>query len=170
MGILSFKRLQKKTARRGATALEMALLMPPFFMLLLGSVEVGLMETTQQLIENAAFNASRVVSTGYTIPGTTPAQTVQQAVNSELQSFGTIIDTTKIKTTSVAYSDFASIANPAGGTPGLGKAQQIVVYTISYPWPFFTPMIGSLLGTMDTNTKKYILNLTSQIVVRNEPY
>jgi Flp pilus assembly protein TadG len=154
----------RNKARRGVTALEMALLAPAFFWLLMGITETCLMETAQQLLENAAFNTSRLIKTGFTNNGQTQGQTVQQVLFTELQSYGTLIDTTKVTTTSTVYNSFSNIGQAGQGTAGMGNQQQIVVYTVSYPWPLFTPMMKHLIGTNGT------FNLTTRIVVRNEPY
>jgi Flp pilus assembly protein TadG len=157
-----WKARTQQDARRGATAVEMALLTPVFFMLFMGAIELGLIEAGQQLMENAAYNTSRLAKTGFVTNGESQAQTVSQEMVNELQSFGNFFDTTKVTMTSVAYNTFASIGT--GGAAGLGIPTQIVVYTINYPWPFFTPMIASILGT------KGVINLTARIVVRNEPF
>jgi hypothetical protein len=153
----------RRHARRGATAVEMALITPFFFMLLIGITETTLIETAQQLLENAAYNTSRLAKTGYVASGQTQAQTVAQIMTQELQSFGTFIDTTQVTVTSTAYGTFGGIGG-GGGVNGLGNAQQIVVYTISYPWKLFTPMMDNIIGTNG------FITLTSRVVVRNEPY
>lgn len=157
----------KRRTCRGATAVEMALLAPAFFLLLLGTSEIALIETAQQLLENATYNTTRLAKTGYSNTGQTQSQTVGQILNTELQSFGTFIDTSQVTMTSTAYSTFASIGS--GGTSGMGTQQQIVVYTVTYPWKLFTPLLGEIIGTRD-NQGNWVLNLTSRIVVRNEPY
>lgn len=148
----------------------MALLSPVFFLMLIGISELCLVLTTQQLMENAAFNAARLAKTGYTAANQTQAQTVTQVVLNELQSFGTLIDTSKVTTTAVAYNDFALSGAGTGGTNGYGTPDQIVVYTINYPWKLFTPMMGPIIGTWDSTTSSWVVNLTAQMVVRNEPY
>ena len=50
------------------------------------------------------------------------------------------------------------------GGSGFGGANQIVVYTITYPWPLFTPLVGNFIGTNG------IITLSSRAVVMNEPY
>ena len=153
----------KNKKRRGATAVEMALIAPAFFLLLMGIIELSLVEAAQQILENAAYNTSRLAKTGFTTNGESQAQTVSQVLTNELQSFGSLLDPTQVTMTSASYSNFSSI-NGGGGTNGMGNAQQIVVYTISYPWKLFTPLISSLMGTNG------VLTLTSRMVVRNEPY
>ena len=140
----------------------MALLLPVFFLMMIGIIETSLMFTAQQLMENAAFNASRTAKTGYTVLGQTQMQTVMQVIKQELKNFGTLIDANKITLTSTAYNNFSTIG--VGGSSGLGGAQQVVVYTVTYPWSLVTPMMSGLIGTNGTVT------LTSKIVVRNEPY
>ena len=161
-----FKRLWKHRARRqeprGATAVEMALLTPVFFYMLIGITELSLIEAVQQLLENAAYNTSRLAKTGYVNGSQTQAQTVSQIMTQELQSFGSFINTANVTMTSTSYTSMGGIGS--GGSSGMGSAQQIVVYTINYPWQLMTPMIGNIIGT---NGK---INLTSRIVVRNEPY
>jgi Flp pilus assembly protein TadG len=159
--------LAHNRSRSGSTAVEMAMIAPVFFFLLMGMVEITMMLTTQQLLENASYNTSRLAKTGYASSGQTQAQTVVQVLNTELQSFGTLIDTSKVTMTEMDYNSFSAIGS--GGTSGLGTPEQIVVYTVTYPWKFFTPMIGEILGVLDANGN-WVVNLTSRIVVRNEPY
>lgn len=47
---------------------------------------------------------------------------------------------------------------------GFGSSGEIVIYTVTYPWPLFTPMIGNLIGTNGVYT------LSSRAVVKNEPF
>ena len=159
---------RRSSSLRGSAAVEMALITPIFFYLMIGIVEFALMLATQQLLDNATFNASRLAKTGYVATGSTQQQTVLQILDTELASFGTLVDVNRVVLTSVAYNDFASIGT--GGTSGLGTEDQIVVYTVTYPWEFFTPMIGSAFGQWNTTLNAWVANLSSQIVVRNEPY
>ena len=150
--------------RRGVTAVEFAMLAPTFFLMLMGITETSLMMGAQQLLENAAFNTSRLAKTGYTGAGQTQAQSVNQILMNELQSYGTLITTKNVTMTESAYNSFSAAGSGTGGTAGYGTQQQIVVYTVTYPWKLFTPMLSAFMGTSG------VVNLTSTIVVRNEPY
>ena len=72
-----------------------------------------------------------------------------------------LIDLNKVTMTSTAYADMST---QGAGTGGLGTSGQVVVYTISYPWKLFTPMLSAIIGTGGNVT------LSSRIVVQNEPY
>ena len=50
------------------------------------------------------------------------------------------------------------------GGGGYGSSGEIVVYTVSYPWPLFTPLVGEFIGTDG------IYTLSSRAVVKNEPF
>lgn len=165
---IASRRGKAKHSRKGAAAVELALIAPIFFMLIVGVVEMTMMMTAQQLMESAAYNTSRLAKTGYVTSGMTQMQTVSQVLNRQLESFGTFIDMSHVTMTAKAYSTFASIGS-GQGSEGLGTAEQIVVYTINYPWKLVTPMLGSLIGSQDAYGN-WIVNLQSRIVVRNEPY
>jgi Flp pilus assembly protein TadG len=159
--------LKRNRARRGAFTVEFALLAPPFFLLMMGIIELCLMEGAQQILESAAYNTSRLGKTGYVAGGQTQAQTINQVLINELSSYGSLIDVAHVTTTQASYSSFSGAA-AGGGTLGYGTEEQIVTYTITYPWKIFTPLMCSALGSACGTGS--IVNLTSTIVVRNEPY
>ena len=150
-------------ARRGSVVVEMALLSPMFFLFLMGTTESCMMLGAQQLLENATYNTSRLAKTGYVSSGQTQSQTVSQVLTTELQSYGALINTANVTMTETSYNSFTAAA-AGGGTAGYGTQQQVVVYTVKYPWKLFTPMLSAIIGSNG------IVNLTSTIVVRNEPY
>jgi len=168
--IVMFRVCCAHRANKASTAVEMAILTPVFLLLLVGITEIALVITAQQLLESASYNASRLAKTGYVNGAMTRPQTVLQVVTNQLSSFGTFFDTSKITTTSVSYSNFSDVGQANKGNAGYGSEKQIMVYTISYPWKLFTPMLGQIIGTWDSNASEWIMNLSTQIVVRNEPF
>ena len=50
-----------------------------------------------------------------------------------------------------------------GGARGMGGSGEVVLYTISYQLPFIAPVVNNLFGVR-------VLNLSTRIVVRNEPW
>lgn len=58
------ERRPRRTARRGAAVVEMALIAPLLFMLVLGIVEFGRALSVAQLLTNAARDAARQASVG----------------------------------------------------------------------------------------------------------
>ena len=175
---------------RGATAVEFALIAPFYFLLIIGIMETSLVMFAQHVLECAASNAARTGKTGYIGTNVSQAQTIATTV-SDLAGY--IMDSSKISITAEAYKSMGAIgtgepfvdANANGkwdvgenytdtngnghydsdiGVSGYGGSGDIVVYTISYPWPIMTPIMQPLLG------KDGILTLQSRVVVKNEPY
>jgi Flp pilus assembly protein TadG len=154
----------RKAAQKGTTAVEMALIAPVFFLFMIGVMELSLVLLTQHLMENAAYNTSRLAATGYTNAGQSQQQTIIAILNNEMQSLGAIIDPNKISVTSTAYASLGSVGVAGQGASGYGSSGQVVTYVITYPWKLFTPMMSALMGTGG------ILTLSTSIVVQNEPY
>ena len=151
--------------RRGIAAIEFAMIAPVFILFLIGIIEMSLIMLCEHLLESAAYNASRTAKTGFIASGKTQLQTVMDVLNSKLVGLAPLLDVAKVQVTSTVYSDLSNVGQPAQATEGLGTASQIVVYTISYPWKIFTPIISNIIG--DSHS---LITLTSRIVVRNEPY
>ena len=189
-GIITALRPRRKQNADGTVAIEFAMLAPAYFLLIIGVMECSLMMFAQHVLESASANASRIGKTGYVASSETRQQTIMDTIT---HLAGFIMDTSKIVMTSTTYKSFSSIgsgesfidangngqwdpgenytdANGNGaydtdvGTSGLGNAGDIVVYTISYPWPIMTPIMEEVVGTNGT------LTLTSRVVVKNEPY
>lgn len=134
-----------------------------------------MIEGAQQMLENAAYRASRLAKTGYTDDGKTQTETVSQLMTDELSTYGVLIDTTRVGVTATNYGSFSGASTSSGGSSGYGAAQQILVYTITYKWIIFTPMMCSAMGgackqESINGVERNIIDLTSTIVVRNEPY
>lgn len=177
-------------AEQGATALEFALVSPVLFLLVMGTVETALIYTAQNLLESATFSASRLGKTGRV----NNASTQQQTIRVELERVaGALLDPKRIQITSFSYKDFNEVGQPEPfvdannnkkrdngenytdinnngqydedrGSTGYGKATEIVVYQVRYPWDLFTPLMAEFIGEDGTIT------LTSRAVVKNEPY
>ena len=104
-----------------------------------------------------------------------------------------LLNTSKLTLSSKSYADFSNIGQPepytdvhslghyvAGdpytdingngqwdadmGAAGLGGPGDIVVYTASYPWPIFSPILQPFFGNSSTYA------ISSSAVVKNEPY
>lgn len=149
----------------GAAAIEFAILAPVLFMLMLGTVELGLLMFASSVIENAATNASRIGLTGNDGNnnfGDTDARFA--IVENEVYRFaGGLIDPARLHFDPVVYNSYTNVNG--GGPKGLGSGGQAVTYDVSYDWEFFTPLIGDLLGNDEG-----VYKITSSIIVKNEDF
>jgi Flp pilus assembly protein TadG len=176
---------------RGAVAVEFALISPVLFLCIIGIVELSLIMFTKHVIESATFNASRTSKTGYVEVGLTQQQTIKKALEDRLSG---LVDVSKVTIASKSYTNFSGVEQPEPfvdangngvwnvgenftdingngafdadrGKTGAGSTTNIVVYTVTYPWKVFTPLMGQFFGDAFGN-----MLLSARIVVKNEPY
>lgn len=174
-------------ARDGAAAVEMAIVAPVFFAFMIGTIEVALVMFTNVAIEAAVRDGARYGITGSNPDGMTREDRLRQIISE--RTFG-FVQPDSDDITMTVYPSFAAagIEEPYedtngngqwdsgepftdqnsngsrdGGTPGMGASGQVVMYTISYQLPLIGPVVNDLFGVR-------VLNLSTRIVVRNEPW
>lgn len=174
----------------GATAVEFAMIAPVLLLTLMGIIEFGFMWTADIVLKDATQDAARTGRTGFVSENSTQDATVRAIVRSRAS---VIMDADKISIKSLSYSGFDTLRKPEPfvdangndvrddgenftdvngngvwdedqGLSGYGGTSEVVLYTVSYPWSFFTPLIGDVVGTNG------VVTLTATAVVQNEPY
>lgn len=176
---------------KGSVLLEFSLLAPVLFLIIFGTIELSLIMFTAAIMEGATTTSSRLGKTGYTESGVSRQDMIYDMIRDRC---GTFVDMTDVEITSKSYSAFDTIGDPEPftdtnnnnlhdplepysdvngngqwdsdmGAAGLGNADDIVLYTVSYPWPVLTPIMNHYLGDADGN-----YTITSSVIVKNEPY
>jgi Flp pilus assembly protein TadG len=160
----------------GAAAIEFAIVGSSFMLMLLASFEFGYMLFVQSVLDNAARDAARLIRTGQAQNSGNPQSTFQTLLCNEV---GSMIGCGNIIYGAQVFNDWGS-AQTAVNTPttrdatgkcsncpafNAGTAGQILVVTVTYNYPFFTPWIGGVVGG---STKSALL--MSTVVFQNEPY
>jgi Flp pilus assembly protein TadG len=174
----------------GATAVEFAMIAPVLIFLTFAIIESGIAFAADIVLKNATYDAARTGRTGFVSDGSTQDGTVKQKIKS-LASV--IMDVDKLEITSLAYKGFDALKKPEPfidkngngrrddgenftdvngngkwdadqGAAGYGGTAQVVLYTVSYPWTFHTPILKEIVGNNGTVT------LSATAVVQNEPY
>lgn len=178
-------------ARReeGVTAVEFAMIAPIVVLMIMGIIEFSLIMFTSTVMESATNNTSRLGKTGYTPTSITRQQAI---INNIQARTAGLLDPAKIVITTKVYANFNNVGQPEAcitpptppcpgvpgvnfvdvngngvwdtdmGAAGLGNPGDVVVYTVSYPWPIMTPPMRAILGST--------FLITARSVVRNEPY
>lgn len=162
-------------SRRGATAVEFAVIAVPFFIMLFGVLELGLLFMASISIEAATVAAARQIRTGQ----------FQQSANNGAADFKTNVCASMswISTADCqanlsldvrTYSTFASInvtppvSNGAIDQTALtfnaGASCDIVVVRAFYPWTLLAPVVEPGLPNLNSSQRL----LTSAIAFRNE--
>ena len=185
------RRLRKfGSAEGGVTAIEFAVVAPVMCILIMGIIEFAVVMMVYNVMEGATATSARTGKTDYIDGSGTRQQTILDQITARA---GSLLDPTKLTVTTKYYKQYDQIGDPEPyvdtnhngqydpgepftdingngvwdadmGQSGFGSAGDIVVYTVSYPWPISTPIVSSFIGTNG------IFTITTHAVVKNEPY
>jgi Flp pilus assembly protein TadG len=164
-------------ARGGASAVEFAIIATPFFMLVFGIVELGLLFMAGTTIEAATLDASRAIRTGQ----------LQQSGNNTAAAFKTSVcnnmvwisgaDCTSNVVVDVrTFADFAAISlappvtgnalDPTKTTFNSGGACSIVLVRVFYPYTLMAPLYEPGMPNLGPTQRL----ITATVAFRNEDY
>jgi hypothetical protein len=172
----------------GVTTLEFAFLVPVFLLLIMGIIEFSMIMFTMSVMESATANTSRLGKTGYVSEGMTRQEQIIANIRDKTAG---ILNPGRIQITTTVYSSMSRVNEPEPfidqngngaynsgepftdingngtwdedmGVAGLGGANDVVVYTVSYPWHVTTPIISRITGD------PFVITVRS--VVKNEPF
>lgn len=165
---------------RGATAVEFALVATPFFALLFGVMELGLIFMGSVTLDNATQAAARKIRTGQVVsPGTAAGKELSRGAFRD----AVCNDMGWMKTDCMAnlvvdvrtFTQFQDISynspitnktfNPGDVTFETGGPSDIVLVRVYYPWTLYVPLMA---GALEKTSGKTLL--TSITTFRNEPY
>jgi hypothetical protein len=160
-------------SRRGASALEFALVGAPFFFLIIGTMEAAWQLATSAALDHAALKASRFGAIGTnTIPslqrGNTPPDDLPSCRSTGISwlvstsTGGLIRAGANLTVTTATWNNVAGITG--SGTAGAGTGGQVTSYTIRYRQPFITGAVAASLWGSDGFTHQ------TTIVIKNEPF
>lgn len=161
--------------RRGAAAVEFALIAAPFFFLIFGLLEVCLIFIMSTVMEHAVAEAARPLRTGEAQGAAMTQEQFRQSVCNEL--FDLLNCDSRLSIDVRTISNFASTPNGSPlDTDGLlnnsgfifqpGGPNDIVAVRVFYEWDLITPVLSKPLQNMAGN--RHLLETTA--VFRNEPF
>jgi len=174
-------------ARRGAAALEFALVAPVFFILLIGVFDLSILFFLLLTLENAALDAARFGSTGAVPEDATRDERIREIVHGATMG---LLDDKGLDIRMLVYESYEDVAaaewlfdvngndahdpgeifddvNGNGvwdgdpGVPGSGAPNEIVVYRVSAQYRLITPLMDDLIGAIP---------IRSAVPIRNEPF
>jgi Flp pilus assembly protein TadG len=123
-------RLRQHDAERGAAAVEFALVLPLYLLLLFGIVDFARAFNIQLTLSDAAAEGARTLAVGGT------ATAAHSAAGSALAA-------TLVSPAEVTYP--TTVTCPAAAAPGTATASMTVA---TQDFQFLTPLIGSLVGDL----------------------
>ncbi|HPE47667.1 MAG TPA: pilus assembly protein [Hyphomonas sp.] len=161
--------------RRGAVAVEFALIAIPFFFIVFGLLEVCLLFIMSTVLEHSISEASREIRTGQAQEAGFSEQDFRDAICSEL--FGLLdcgsnlhIDVRKLSGFGSASTDMPLDSDGNFDETGFGfdpgGANDVVAVRVFYEWTLLTPILSAPLVNM--NGSKHLIQANA--VFRNEPF
>jgi Flp pilus assembly protein TadG len=177
----------------GAVIIEMAVVGPPFLLLLLTILDLGLMLADQSLLDGAARDAARLIRTGQVQTTTSPISTFQTTLCANMNS---VMTTAQCQANIIfevqVFSSFGAVSftpctqnNNQTGTGTVcsftaGNGGDIVGVQATYNRPFIVPWVGACLTggscwaglgtTYGSNPGTGSVPLVSTVIFRNEPF
>ncbi|MBZ9938510.1 pilus assembly protein [Mesorhizobium sp. BR1-1-16] len=159
---------------RGTAAVEFALIALPFFGLVAGMLETGIMMFADSALDTATNSAARLIRTGQAQQKNFSISTFRDSVCSEANG---LFDCAKIKVDVRTAASFGAmaLATPVKADGSLddsnfayspGHGSDIVVVRVYYDWPIVLNRLATL-GT-GSNGKTKLLNAV--VAFRNEPF
>lgn len=165
-------------ARKGATAVEFAIVAIPMLMMVFGVLELGMVLLVSTTLDTAIDFASRDVRTGRFQNG---AQTTAEAFEGKICRNMTWLAQgceSRLSVEAETFVDFGDAAQSTSADPmtfkledpprcwSVGTAGDIVLVRIYYSWPLFTPLLDTALQNGPGGTRL----LSTAKVFRNEPF
>jgi Flp pilus assembly protein TadG len=161
--------------RRGATAVEFSLIALPFFMLVFGVMELGLLFMASTTVEGATITAAREVRTGeLQTTGTNTAAGFKTLVCNNMSWLSSADCTSNVSVDVRTFATFANInVNPPIVNGAIDQAQMqynagqscdIVLVRVFYPYTLFTPLLEPGLPNLGPTQRL----VTSAAAFRNE--
>lgn len=160
----------------GTTAVEFALIAPPFFALLFAIFETTLFLFAQATLQNAADESARLFMTGQVQnAGTTQSQFQSQicplvsamfTCSSVMVNVVSYSSSSSISTTAptLTYNKNGTVSNTWSYSPG--TAGDLMVVQLIYQWP----IIGIPLGSLFSNLGNGSTEMMGVAAFRVEPY
>jgi Flp pilus assembly protein TadG len=176
-----FRQLTKEVSRfartgQGATAVEFALIAPPFLATLIGIFQVAIFMFAQQVLQNAAVQGGRLMMTGQVQNNNTTQTQFATDICPMIQA---VFTCSSLMVNVQNYADFASATasaptltfNAKGqvtntwsydpGTPG-----QVMVVQLIYEWPIVSGPFGYVLPNLGNG----YVEMMGVSAFRVEPY
>jgi Flp pilus assembly protein TadG len=163
-----------RRADKGVAAVEFAMIVIPFMLLLYAVIDTSLVYFATQTLENGVSAAARQIKTGQAQAGSMTSAQFRTLVCNQISMLLKCdahlgIDVRR-------FTSFGNVNLPAaldanGNLTGsfqfnMGGAGDIIVVRAFYAWPMLTPSFGTTMSNMSGNSRL----LTAAFAFKNEPF
>jgi Flp pilus assembly protein TadG len=160
--------------RKGAAAVEFALVAPMFFAVLFAIIEMALVFFASQILETVTQDTSRLIMTGQAQNAAFTQAQFKNAVCAKLVTIFDCVNGVSIDVKSYPQFSSVDISDPIDAGKNFvppnnylpGGPGDIVVVRLFYKWPLYVTGLGFNIANVGTNQKL----LTATAAFQNEPY
>jgi Flp pilus assembly protein TadG len=160
--------------RKGAAAVEFALVAPMFFAVLFAIIEMALVFFASQILETVTQDTSRLIMTGQAQNAAFTQAQFKNAVCAKLVTMFDCVNGVSIDVKSYPQFSSVDISDPIDAGKNFvppnnylhGGPGDIVVVRLFYKWPLYVTGLGFNIANVGTNQKL----LTATAAFQNEPY
>ncbi len=161
--------------RRGATAVEFALVVVPFVALMFAIIETALCFFAGQTLETALMNASRAIRTGQAQSASFSAADFKTSICNQLTYLFNCSGNLYVSVQTFANFSSITLTTPTDANGNLmttgypyaaGNGSSIVLVRAYYEWPVFINTLGNNLANEPDG--KHLLVAT--VAFQNEPF
>jgi Flp pilus assembly protein TadG len=135
-------RSQRRRALRGATMVEMALVLVPFLAILCGFFDLCMVTMRWTTLQNAVREGCRYAVTFQRVSGMGHDASIRTAV--QRYSMGLISATANPEQVSVNYYSPGASTTPIPAPNGNVPGNIVEVSVVNYPWAWLAPISGTL--------------------------
>lgn len=148
---------REKSCQKGASLVEFALIFPIFLMILLTTVELGIMLAIKVNLQSCVQTGAFYGQTGRFTPGSTPTASATAIMQNGASG---MLNPANLTVTIQNFPTFLAASSGGTGSAGTGIEGQVGMYNMTYAYSPSSPLIAAFFGAIK------ILNATTY--VRNE--
>lgn len=160
--------------RRGATAVEFALIALPFFVLMMAIIETFLLFFASQTIETATNRGARLIRTGQAQDAGLTATEFKSEICGAMRGLFNCEDNLFVDVRTYQFFDDVDMGKPIDEDGNLvqnylyepGDAGEVVVVRAFYEWPIHTNVLR--LGLVSLSNGRHLI--AAATAFRNEPF
>jgi Flp pilus assembly protein TadG len=154
--------------RKGAAAVEFALVLPLLIGVLVGTVEIGLVGLVSNTLDNSVQQAARSIRVGETTAPTNASEFKTAICNGMFESQASCL--AKLAVSVRRFTDFNGAQAAAGDAPtgqfDKGSPGDVILIKATYQWPFFMPFFT--IGFAQSGPTTVVLD--ARTTFKNEPF
>lgn len=160
--------------KKGAAAVEFALVAPMFFAVLFAIIEMALVFFASQILETVTQDTSRLIMTGQAQNAAFTQAQFKNAVCAKLVTMFDCVNGISIDVQNYPQFSSVDVSDPIDAGKNFvppnnylpGGPGDIVVVRLFYKWPLYVTGMGFNIANVGTNQKL----LTATAAFQNEPY